>query len=222
MELTDNTDFRRRLVTLAELVDVKLSPQRQALYFEALQDIPYAAVVRALDTIAKTWRFLKFPLPAEIRAVAVGTDEDAAERAWLAVRRAIGRVGAYASLAVVDAALGETIQAMFGGWPEACAADLTPEMWASKRKEFGRIYRAMQGRQLVGARYLAGICERQNAGRPDWQRFNPLVLLDGERVRELHGVEAEQYRVQIAAGASGFRQLAESVDALPVRQGDTA
>lgn len=197
MDNADNGTFRHRLVALAELFDVKLSAARQALYFEALRDLSITAVVNALNQAAKTCKF--FPKPAELRAFAVGDIEDQTETAWMAFRKAMARVGGYTSLVIVNATLGEAITAVFGSWPEACAIELTPEMWSAKRKEFGRVYRVLAGRSLDGVRYLPGICETQNAGCAEWRRFNPVAVLDGNSVRTLTAAEADIYRTAIAA-----------------------
>jgi hypothetical protein len=205
MDIADNGEFRRRLITLAELFDAKLSPQKQALYFEALRDLPFTAVATGLNQAAKLCTFM--PRPAELRTLAVGDAEDHAERAWMAFRAAMRRVGAYASLATVDPALGETITTVFGSWPGACATDLSPEMWAAKRKEFGRVYRVLVDRALVGTRYLCGLCEQQNAGRMEWGTYVPIGVIEGTEVRTLTGAEAEDYRTQVAERASGFSRL---------------
>lgn len=213
MTIDDNGEFRRRLITLAELFDLKLAPTRQALYFEALRDLSFEAVAQALNQAAKSCTF--FPRPAELRTFALGDAEDRVEAAWMRLRSALGRVGAYSSLAITDPTLAETILAVFQSWPEACATELSPEMWAAKRKEFGRVYRVVQGRQLVGPRYLPGICERQNGGKADWQQFVPVALLDGDgAVRTLTGAAADAYRTQLPEQAHGFGQLRDSLDHL--------
>ena len=220
MDVADNAEFRHRLMLLAEVFDLKLAATRQALYFEALRDVPFEGVIQAMNQAVKTCTF--FPKPAELRAFALGDDEDRAEAAWLLCRQAMRQAGAYASLAVQDPALAETILAVFGSWPQACQTDLSPEMWASTRKTWGRVYRVITGRQLVGARYLAGVCEQQNAGRLDWQRYVPVHLVAGETVRKLGPAEAEAQRQLMAAQASGFTQIAAGIDLPRVLMDDTA
>ncbi len=223
MDLADNVEFRNRLVALSEVFDVKLSPARAALYFEALRDLPFPAVAQAMNQAVKVCKFL--PRPAEIRQLAVGDDEDRAEVAWMALRRAMAEGGAYRSLAC-DATLGEAIVAVFGSWPEACQLELSPEMWSSKRKEFGRVYRVLANRALDGTRYLPGICEQQNAGRLEWQRFVQVYAIEGEAGRCLSGDEAQARRALHAAQAHGFRSIAsllpESVCEIEREQQDDA
>lgn len=206
MDTADNAAFRQRLIGLAEVFDVKLSPQRVALYFEALRDLEFGAVVDALNQAVRIAKF--FPRPAEIRTLALGDTEDRAESAWISFRQAMTRAGSYASLSVADAALGETILAMFGSWPAACAQELSQEMWSSKRKEFGRVYRVLCQRHLEGSRYLTGICEQQNTGREDWLRYVPVHRLDaGGLSHQLSLEDADRERLQIAARSSGLSQL---------------
>jgi len=222
MDASDSGDFTRRLIGLGELFDADLSPVKQALYFEALRDLPLGVVVRALNQAAKVCKF--FPKPAELRTLAVGDTADQAETAWMAFRQAMKHAGAYTSLAVDDAALAGAIVAMFGTWPLACAADYSPEMWAAKRKEFDRVYRVLRNRKLAGARYLPGICEEQNRGRPEWMGYVPVQRLDATGGLEaLTLAEAEEARTQIAAQAHGFSRLQSSAPpAQPVDRGDTA
>lgn len=206
MNTEDQPDFMRRLMALAEVFDAKLSPARSALYFEALRDVPMASVVQAMNAAVKGCKF--FPRPVELREFAQGNSDDAAESAWLAFQTGMRRLGAMASVSVRDAALAETITAMFGSWAEACAAELSPEMWAAKRKEFGRIYRVMRGRMLDGGRYLIGTAERHNGQRGDWMRYTPVGRIDMDgSVRSLSPAEADAERQQLAAASNEFSRL---------------
>lgn len=212
MHVNDSGEFVRRLVVLGELFDVALSPAKQALYFEALRDLPFPEVAVSLNAAAKACTFM--PKPAELRKLAIGDDEDLAEQAWLAFRGAMRSAGAYASLATQDPALGDTIVAMFGGWPEACSEELSPEMWSSRRKEFGRVYRVLKDRGLRGSRYLPGTCEQGNAGRPEWLKYvNVAVLgLKGE-IQQLRGDEADDYRTALSAAAG--QRMSQLTDGMP-------
>lgn len=195
----DSLPFLERLTALAELFDAALSPAKQALYFEALADLEFEQVVEALNAAIRTCRFM--PKPVEIRALAVGDDEDRTEQAWSTLRTAMRQVGYASSVIFEDGALGEAVTALFGSWPEACSQDLSPEMWASTRKAFGRVYRVTLQRQRTrtGERYLPGWCEHQNAGRGLGLKHAPVarVTMAGS-VRRLG--EDETRQAQIAAG----------------------
>jgi hypothetical protein len=208
MTPTDAPEFFERLHALSELFEAKFTPTKAEIYFAALNDLPLATVALALNAAVQTCTFM--PRPAELRTLALGDPEDQAEAAWMLLRDAMGRLGAYASLAITNAALGDAIVAVFGGWPQACQLDLSPEMWSSKRKEFGRVYRVLRDRQLPGARYLPGLCEQENAGRPEWLKYVTVGVLDGVAIRQLQGDEADTYRAQLAAERSGLTQIATS------------
>src|SRR4029453_8106391 len=159
-------EFAARMVGLGELFNVEFSAARMALYFESLRDLPLEDVAMALNLAVKTCTFL--PKPAELRTMILGGDGDRIEQAWLLLRAAMPRAGAYATVITSDAALGQTILAMFESWPKACAADLSPEMWTAKRKEFGRVYAVMRRRQQREPAHLPGLVESANGGRPEW------------------------------------------------------
>lgn len=220
MHVNDSGEFVRRLVVLGELFEATLSPAKQALYFEALRDLPFEDIAHALNAAAKTCTFM--PKPAEIRKLAIGDDDDLAEQAWLTFRGAMRSAGAYSSVATTDPALGEAIVAMFGGWPQACAEDLSPEMWSSRRKEFGRVYRVYRSRWLSGARYLPGSCEKENAGRQAWMKYVPVAVLGAKgEIKHLRGDQAEVYRTALAAGApSDLSQLTAGVK--PIKREQSA
>jgi hypothetical protein len=220
MTTRDTEAFFTRLAALAELFDAKFSPAKAQLYFEALKDLAFDDVVTALSLAAKTCTFM--PKPAELRKLAVGDDDDVTERAWLAFKAAVRSIGQYNSLATADAALGESILAMFGTWPAACVADLSPEMWTAKRKEFSRVYSVQRRRVLTGARYLLGVCEQQNAGRADYERFISVGVIERDgTLRELRGDQAHAYRAELAAQSHELRHLTDGVT-LPARLAETA
>lgn len=207
----DSRDFFTRLLGLSELFDAKFSEAKAALYFEALKDLPLPVVIGALGQAVKACTFM--PRPAELRALALGDDESQTERAWVAFREAMRIAGAYASVLVRDPALASTILAIAGDWPRACTQELTAEMWASKRKEFGRVYRVMAQRKLDGARYLPGHAEQTNAGRRDWLKFVPVYEISGqEACRSLTLPEAEQARLSMAVERHELSRLTDAIE----------
>lgn len=156
--------FFKRLAAMSELFDAKFSEVKAELYFDALKDLDIEDVIRALNESVRTKKFM--PRPAEIRELAIGDEEDNTERAWLEWKTAARRTGSYEVFHTDDAALSQTLVHVFGGWPEACTVELSPAMWASKRKEFGRVYRVMQARGVTGYAQLPGIFQRQIDGTP--------------------------------------------------------
>lgn len=175
MHADDSAAFTQRLNILGELFEKQLSPAVKALYFDTLRDLPLDAVLTALDCAARTCTF--FPKPAEVRALIAGDSELETERAWQLFRATITRVGGYGSPTFEDAAIADAVVAMFGSWEEACWADFSPEMWASKRKEFGRVYALMRAEGRQGSRTLDGYCARMN--RLNYGVADPLHGLPG-------------------------------------------
>lgn len=163
MDIADSEAFTRRLIALGELFEANLTPVKQALYFEALRDLPFAVVATALNQATKVCTFM--PKPAEIRKLAVGDDEDTAELAWQDYKRIAKQAGGYQSPVFEDPALADALVAVFGSWEAACWSDFSPEMWSSKRKEFGRVYRAMRTRGEMAAKQLPGFIDRENTLR---------------------------------------------------------
>lgn len=155
MTQADSAPLLERLIGLSEVFRTPLSPAAQQLYFEALQDLDVAPVLAALSTLARTARF--FPKPADIRQLVEGDAEARIEQAWLTWRAAARRIGSYRPVVTDDPALAETLIAVFGGWVQACGAEFSPEMWASKRKEFSRTYSVFAARGLTGPRELPGL-----------------------------------------------------------------
>lgn len=159
----DADRFASALIAVAEVFERELSDAAQTLYFDALRDLPLDACLAALEAAVRTKTFM--PRPAEVRDLATGQPADlelVVEAAWLRYKELARHVGAYQSVTIDDAALVDTLRAVFGSWERACWLDLSPEMWAATRKEFGRVYRVMRDRAVTGPRTLDGFCDREN------------------------------------------------------------
>ena len=169
--------FVARLIILAEIFQREFSDAALVRYFEALKDLPLEACMSALEKAERSNKFM--PVPSELRALARGTAdlELAADKAWLEYKRWAREVGGYESV-VLPVVLARTIESVFGSWPQACSTEFSPEMWAAKRKEFTRVYRAMleetPDEDLVT---LDGRCARENRlrfGHDDWREVRGL------------------------------------------------
>lgn len=212
MTRQDLPRLARALALLSEAFSEPVTELRAEAYFIALEDLPIEGV-EGVGRAALNCKF--FPRPADLRALIVGDDEDQTEQAWMLFKKAMRQVGSYASIVTMDAALGEAIIACFDGWPEACAAELSPETWSSKRKEFGRVYRVLRDRIPSGTRYLSGWCERQNDGHPEWLGHITVGVLEGTTIRTIRGDQAEDFRAQIAATRRGQFESFTPEKALP-------
>jgi hypothetical protein len=212
MTTQDMPAFSARLTELAELYDSPLTESKILFYFEALRDLDFDVVCRAVLSAVQTSKFM--PRPAELRSLAVGDSEDQAEAAWMMFKKAAASVGAYSSLSTTDAALGDTIVAVFGSWPAACHADLSPEMWSAKRKEFGRVYRVLSARGVTGQRYLGGIVDQNNAHVAEWQQYTPVALVEGTDIKRLQNRAAlGEYTPAEGEAATGLQRLKGVIDA---------
>jgi hypothetical protein len=152
------------LTGLAEVLGGELSATAHCLYFEALQDIPIDDINRAARAALATAKYM--PRPAELRELAgygIESKEAAIERAWQSWKTAAGKHGAYCSVLFEDGAIARAILAIWGSWANACLAEHSEEMWASKRKEFGRVY-PLQAQESVHLRGLIELGNRTNRG----------------------------------------------------------
>jgi len=149
------------VLELAEYFGAKLSSAVQRMYVAALADLGPDAIRAAAQQALRICKFM--PKVAELREFAEGSPDDHTELAWQQLRDAMRIVGYARSVVFADTRLADAVERVFGGWQQACAADWSDEMWAAKRKEFGRVYRALrlQGRSDHSG-HLAGFCETRN------------------------------------------------------------
>ena len=154
----DRHEFTKIMFVLAETFKEPMSDLRLEGYWLGLSDLPLDNIRDAAAQAVRACKF--FPRPSELREIADGSREDDTEKAWQLYKAEARRIGGYGS-PTLDAALAETLVLVFGSWQAACWTDFSPEMWASKRKEFGRSYRILRQRGLKGPTQLAGFFERE-------------------------------------------------------------
>ena len=157
MTAEDRPRFTRALFVLAETFKEPMNDLRLEGYWMVLADFPINDVEHAIVRAMEECRDF-FPRPAVIRDFVLGSFVGAEEAAWLEYKRLARTVGGYAS-PEMDAALAQTLVFVFGSWQAACWSDFTPEMWASKRKEFGRTYHALRTRGIGGPSKVIGFFE---------------------------------------------------------------
>lgn len=164
MTKQDAPHFFKRLALLAELFDVKnFSEGKSELYFNALEDMEWDDIEYALSEAAKRCKFM--PRPVELREIVRGDDDTRIENAWIEFKQMARRIGSYGSPVFTDGAGARALIAIFGSWENACVFEASPEMWASKRKEFGRTYHAFEMRNETAPLRLTGFIERDNTAR---------------------------------------------------------
>ncbi len=204
MTSTDLVTLAKRLEGLAAYFERPLNETQAEIYLAGLEDLPLEAVIAALSQWVKTGKPF-MPKVTEIRELITGTEDTRAEYAWRQLQEAMRRAGSYASVVMADPALAMTVETLWGSWPQACADDLSPEMWASRRKEFGRVYRLACQRGLAGACHLVGLHEAANAEAGHTFTFTPVWIVDAEGVRALpsaHAVALLEERHPIALPAA--------------------
>lgn len=155
----DRPQFARVLAVLSQAFNESVSEQRAEAYWIALRDLDLDLFEAAAFEAMKTLEW--FPKPVQLRELLDGAREDDIEHAWLEYKTLARRFGGYAS-PEMDAALLEALTLVFGSWQAACWSDFSDEMWASKRKEFGRTYRVLRNRGLRGTVRAVGFIEQDH------------------------------------------------------------
>lgn len=130
----------KALATLAVILGEDVSDQRLEAYLAVLSDLDGGAVENAIAKLSKTARF--FPKPAEIRELIEDSANERAERAWVLLVEAAHKSGDRSAF-FADMVLAQAMLDTFGTWIVAYESliRLSPEMMASKRKEFVAAYR---------------------------------------------------------------------------------
>lgn len=161
MNQSDFPQFDKAIKSAALALDVPLSAERIALYFEDLSDFPIAAVVDAIGKARRAQVYAGFPKVAEIRKHIEGTDQDRAELAWRTFCEICATSG-YPSLQVTDGAMAFAIEHL-GGWVAAQAKcnGASPEMFRSYENQFKTSYKLGQARQAP-PQYFLGVFEANN------------------------------------------------------------
>src|SRR5262249_16791788 len=102
---------------------------------------------------------------AELRELVEGSGDDRAQQAWISLTKITARLGNWPSLFCEDVSTAQAVVDIFGSWI-ACAEFLhvcSPQMEASKQKEFLRAYRIATRRSIPSdSRYLPGQSEVSN------------------------------------------------------------
>lgn len=198
-------EFAQAMVKLAAAWDYPLTEERIRVYAKALGGVEWPALMRAFSACVAESR--TFPAVADILRHAQPTGDDAALLAWTGLCRAVGTVGAWASVIVTDGAAAQALTDVFGSWPAFCAVDEGPEL-ALKRQQFLAAYRQARRGGCLPTRRLAGLCEA-TAERVLEAPGAWVGLVDGATAT------AVPDQPQLAAGGER-RALVEGADAPPV------
>lgn len=176
MTESDKPTFVSAITAMLETFGQEATKPRLMGYWLGLRDLSVTeietAVAKAIQALSRT------PVPAELRALVLGTDEQAETEAWMLVERAMP-LGAYRHVSFVDQAINAAIRSL-GGWPrlfERCS-NADSEKWY--RIEFFKAYRAFRAIGVSGdaGRALAGLSE---ASVVEGKRSDPRVTWVGEQ-----------------------------------------
>lgn len=134
----DRQAFREAIQTLCAVYNVEPSLPLLSGYWMGLQDLPLTDVQMAVGrALRQGGEFM--PKPATLREMSgEATPAARAIHAWVAVKLAISRVGAYQSVQFDDPIATHVVR-MLGGWTRLCSTD-SEELgkWVSQR--FTRLY----------------------------------------------------------------------------------
>ena len=162
MNMNQYERFMAALTAVAEMHGKSVSEAVGLMWWEALKGYDleqvengFAAHVRNPDS--GQW----MPKPADIIREIDGCRKDRGALAWAKAFDAMGRVGAYSSVAFDDPIIHAVIEDL-GGWTKVCRTDGNEVGYVQHR--FCEAYRAYAGRpDLTYPKYLTGEHEANNA-----------------------------------------------------------
>jgi hypothetical protein len=160
---------------------MKLRERQIRVYAAALADLTPEQVKGAFGRAILECRW--FPSVSEIRQFVGPSPEDRALLQWDALRKAAREVGAWASIAIEDAAAGIALKAAVGSWEAFCALEEGASLGVA-RSSFLAAYRDARRRLPPRAEpvRLVGLCEAASAvDAPGWVGR---LTLDGQVVSE--------------------------------------
>jgi hypothetical protein len=111
-------DFAELLFSIAQMYDRNITKRGVELYCRLVEDLPFEAVRSAMHQHITTSKF--WPLPADIRVIALGNVEEQAELAWAHVRREVRRVGWMGKPEWPDEQTERAAMQLYGGWQALC------------------------------------------------------------------------------------------------------
>ena len=164
----NRAEFGQGLALLTGVVGKPMPDEQIAGWFAMLKDLTAEQFQRGIVETLNTHQFAGFPPIGTVRTNALagtaGTmpPQDRPMAAWLAVRDAIRRVGAYDSPNFADPVINAVIRDL-GGWPLICDTPTNKMQWVEK--QFRDAYTTYLGAALKPhqTKRLAGITEIDNS-----------------------------------------------------------
>lgn len=201
--------FAKALSALAEYYGKELSDGVISLYWQGLQQFSIEEIETAIGRHLQnpdTGQWM--PKIADIVRMLEGTTQSSAAIAWAKIRRAIGSVGQYQSIAFDDPVIHLALDDL-GGWPKICQS--TEDELPFVQNRFEKNYRAYKTRGNdipPHPRYLPGVSEIQN-GPSGYKSDAPRLVGDLEKAKAVYlgGSDAPRLPVHIGAVSSPVSAL---------------
>lgn len=186
----DDANFVRALLILGEAFGEQISETRIEAYRLVLEAYDIAAIEQATRKAMSTLKF--FPKPAEIIEIIEGGSNDRAAMAWAAFLDATSDSG-YASVKFLEPATAIAVDAVFGGWIQACELLHTcaPEMLAHYLNNFSKQYTAARNANRDVVTYRAGRSELSMRDGGQWKErmqravVQPVLLVGQRETRKV-------------------------------------
>lgn len=163
MNNTEQVEFSKGMMILAEVYNRKLSELLLQTYWDCLKSYPLSLFKKVLYNFLKNPDYAKkgFPSPADWIKAIEGDSEIKSLAAWTKVVKAIRHVGQYESVTFNDSVVHTVINDM-GGWIFLCKQPERELIFL--QKEFERRYRDYMSNKkiMVTPSHLTGHIEHQN------------------------------------------------------------
>lgn len=196
----DSAKFARLFALLSETFNKPVSDPLAEIYFRTLKNFTIEQVESAVEQAIASRKF--FPKPAELRELLEGSPDDQSMQAWAMFLEAAAS-GGHASIQFSDRAMAVAMEAVFGGWTQACgmlSASCSDEMVAHYQKAFLKQYAAARTTKQYVPLYRPGLSEvsmREQGGTwapriPTLQQ--PVLFVGPDKVHTL------QLRFDVARG----------------------
>ena len=159
--------FEESMDLLQAMFGASLSKVVIKVYHGRLKDnLTVEELKAACRWLSDNWKptaSLKFPVIADfIKNSGKISEDDRAQKAIEAVRKAVSKVGSYKSVSFGDSALHRTIKASAGCWPSIC--QWTDEQWKYNEKKFKEMYLSQLRAGGVETLHLGGHHETDPLG----------------------------------------------------------
>lgn len=178
MREQDRGDFYEALKAAFDVYGKSIGSGAMSVYFDALADYELSSITLGLTRHLRDPSAGQFaPKPADIIRNIEGRSDDAAMLAWVKVRKSMGAVGAWNSIAFDDPII-HAVLIDLGGWPKMCST-LTNDL-PFLAKDFERRYSAYKSRHAIPTecpRYLVGLSEGANSEK-GYQTDPPVLVGD--------------------------------------------